>query len=152
MLDQDYSVRFESLVGQTDYDIKLPPQWEHYFRERGQTPTYPNDQRGTQRLKVRTRGLLWSESHPAFCVRPSGPIGIYTRDFARQGVGVLIAIEIYPEDVLRIALPTFWLRVKVKRVRRRTDRCYEVGCGLIQRFDPDLEAFRSVDLSLTCIN
>ncbi|MEM8666241.1 MAG: hypothetical protein AAGG48_01910 [Planctomycetota bacterium] len=141
MLEVDYSARFADVIGSIDWDIELPIEWKDYFDQRGEIPTYAQDERQNQRLKVRTHGLLWFDQALPFCARTNDPVGIYTRDFSRHGTGFLSPFEIYPEECVRVALPTFWVKLQVVRARRITSRCFEVGCELIERHDPAVEVF-----------
>lgn len=145
MLDTAYSKQLEQLIHQVDWDIELPFEWQNYFDERGEIPSFANDDRSSQRLKVRTYGVMWFESIHQFCARSSEPVGIYTRDFSRQGSGFLCHFELYPDEVVRLALPTMWVRLRVVRVRRLTSKCYEIGTRLISRHDPSGEAFEVAD-------
>jgi hypothetical protein len=141
MLDIDYSTKFGELIQAVDWSIELPIEWTNYFEQRGGIPSYAQDERQNQRLKVRTHGLMWFDEMLPFCPRTNDPVGIYTRDFSRHGTGFLAPFQIFPEEVVRIALPTFWVRLHVVRARRITSRCYEIGCILIQRNDPTLDVF-----------
>lgn len=141
MLDNAYSARFEELICKTSFDVELPIQWKGYFEQRGESPAFHHDQRSSQRLKVRTHALMYAEHFPKFLVRRDGPVGVYTRDFSRRGIGLLTPIQLLPEETFRILLPTFWLRLRAVRVRRVTAKCFEVGCALMQRFDPSMDGF-----------
>ena len=68
-------------------------------------------------------------------------MGIYTRDFSRQGTGFLSPCEIYPEEQVRIVLPTFWVQLRVARARRINGKCYEIGAVLSRQHEPDSDAF-----------
>ena len=141
MLEIDYSTQLGKLIQSIDWDIELPVEWSDYFEQRGEVASYADDERNNQRLKVRTHGVLWFDKALPFCPRSTDPVGIYTRDFSRHGAGFLAPFEMYPEEQLRIALPTFWVQLHVVRVRRITSKCYEIGATLIQRHDPSLEVF-----------
>ena len=142
MLEIDYSAQLGRLIQSIDWDIELPLEWSDYFEERGEIASYVDDDRNNQRLKIRTHGILWFDESLPFCKRDRNPLGIYTRDFSRQGAGFLSSIEIYPEEVVRIALPTFWVQLHVVRARRITSKCYEIGARLLQRLDPHPDAFQ----------
>ncbi len=142
MLEIDYSTQLGNLIQSIDWGIELPVEWSEYFEERGEVASYADDERHNQRLKIRTHGVLWFDQPLPFCPRSEDPVGIYTRDFSRQGAGFLAPFEIYPEEQLRIVLPTFWVQLHVVRARRITSKCYEVGATLIQRHDPGPEAFQ----------
>ncbi|KAA1260671.1 hypothetical protein LF1_32110 [Rubripirellula obstinata] len=144
MLDSDYPTQFGDLIQSVRWDIELPMQWQDFFEQRGEVPSYVDDDRSSQRLKVRTHGIAWVERSLPFRSRSTEPIGVYTRDFSRNGTGFLSSFEIFPEENIRIVLPTFWCRLHVRRARRITSKCYEIGAALVSRHDPSLEAFEPV--------
>lgn len=141
MLDFDYPTQFGELIQTVGWDIELPIEWRDYFEERGEIPAYDEDDRHNMRLKIRTHGAMWFEEGVPFRPRKSDPVGVYTRDFSRTGTGFLSAMELYPDETVRIALPTFWVQLKVVRVRRITSKCYEIGASLLRRHDVGPEAF-----------
>jgi hypothetical protein len=142
VLEIDYSTQLGELIQSVDWDIELPLEWSDYFEQRGEVASYVDDDRNNQRLKIRTHGLLWFDVSLPFRPRADTPIGIYTRDFSRQGAGFLSPFEIYPEERVRITLPTFWVQLHVVRARRITSKCYEIGALLLQRLDPSPDAFQ----------
>ena len=107
MLDIDYPTQFGQLIESVDWDLELPVEWKDYFDQRGEVASYADDSRASQRLMIRTHGILWFERSLPFCTRGADPIGVYTRDFSRNGTGFLCPFEIYPEEDIRIVLPTF---------------------------------------------
>ena len=141
MLEVDYSTQLGELIQSIDWNIELPVEWSDYFEQRGEIASYAEDERHNQRLKIRTHGVLWFDYSLPFCPRSADPVGIYTRDFSRQGAGFLSPFEVYPEERIRIALPTFWVQLLVVRARRITSKCYEIGATLTARHDPSGEAF-----------
>lgn len=141
MLEIDYSTQLGELIQSVDWDIELPIEWTDYFQERGEVASFVDDDRNNQRLKIRTHGILWFEKSLPFRTRNESPLGIYTRDFSRRGAGFLAPFELYPEEIVRVALPTFWVRLHVVRARRITSMCYEIGAMLLQRLDPSPDAF-----------
>lgn len=141
MLDKDYPTQFGELIHAVPWDIELPIQWIDYFEQRGEVPSFPSDARSNQRLKVRTHGAMWFEKSLPMCPRQGKPIGVYTKDFSRHGIGFLSPVELYPEECVRLVLPTFWTRLRVMRARRITSHCYEIGTLLMGRHDPDVAAF-----------
>lgn len=143
MLDADYSSRFDQVVAGVKYEIVLPDEWKSFFRIKGASPSCLNDQRSAGRHRVRTRGVLYFESGPAFCRRSPEPLGIYTNDFSRQGIGIIAPLQIMPEEVVRLLVVTFWARVRVVRTRRLGPHCYDVGCELIRQYAPGGDAFES---------
>ena len=143
MLENDYSSRFSELIDSIAWDIELPRDWADYFDQRGEATSFKGDVRNNKRMKIRTYGVMWFDLPLPFHPRTTDPIGVYSRDFSRQGVGILTPFEIFPEEHVRIALPAFWVEVKVVRARRITSKCYEIGTELIQRHDPDPAALIS---------
>ena len=141
MLEKDYSEQFCELIKSVDWEIELPVEWSDFFQETGENSSYAEEERNNQRLKVRTHGLLWFERSLSFCPRTKDPVGIYTRDFSRHGIGFLAPFQLYPSEEIRVVLPTFWLKLEVVRARRITSRCFEIGSSLILQREPDLEAF-----------
>lgn len=141
MLEEHYSSHFHELARSLDWDIELPVEWADYFEDRGEIASLENDERHNQRLKVRTHGVLWFDRSLPFCPRTRDPVGVYTRDFSKNGMGFLSPLQIFPEEQVRILLPTFWLQLNVIRTRRITSKCYEVGARLIWRHDPSEDAF-----------
>lgn len=126
-------------------------EWADYFEQRGEQAAFADDERNNQRLKVRTYGVMWFDQTLPFRPRTTDPVGIYTRDFSRKGAGFLSPIQLYPEERIRIVLPTFWVQLKVARTRRITHRCYEVGTVLQKRHDPSSLAFDVVQPTIACV-
>ncbi len=101
----------------------------------------PNDQRAAKRNKVRTIGVLFIESPLLTIPRERVFHGIYTKDFSRKGCGFLTDFELFPEERVRIVLPTFWIRLQVVRTRKVGPFCYESGGELIANYPPSADAF-----------
>jgi hypothetical protein len=141
VLEIDYSTQLGKIIQSIDWDIELPIEWSDYFDQRGEVTSFVADERNNKRLKIRTHGVLWFDKALPFRPRTDQPQGIYTRDFSRLGAGFLSAFELYPEEEIRIVLPTFWVQLRIVRARRITSKCYEVGGTLLQRQDPSPEAF-----------
>ncbi|MGI9472504.1 MAG: hypothetical protein ACR2NZ_13265 [Rubripirellula sp.] len=141
MLGIDYSTQLGQVIASIDWCIELPIEWSDYFQQRGEHCSYADDERNNQRLKIRAFGALWFDQSLPFRPRSSAPMGIYTRDFSRQGAGFLAPVELYPEEHVRIVLPTFWVQLRVVRTRRITAQCFEIGAVLLKRHDPGNEAF-----------
>ena len=143
MLAVDYQTKLEQLLHSMDWNIEIPVEWSDYFTQTGNPSIYTDDQRHNQRLKIRTCGAMWFEKSIPIRPRATLPVGVYTRDFSRHGAGFLSSCEIYPEELVRIVLPTFWMQLKVTRTRRLNKKCYEVGAVLLTQHDPDADAFCS---------
>jgi len=142
MLDDDYKTRFGELIQSLSWDIELPVQWNDFFAERGALGTLPEDERRRhQRMRVRVRGALFFLEPLPFLQRTRDPIGIYSREFSRRGLGFLTSQQIFPEEVVRIVLPTFWLDVRIVQTRRFSPKCYLAGAQLVRQYAVSLEAF-----------
>ncbi len=148
MLEDDYSSRFSRLIESVQWDIELPRDWTDYFEHRGETSSFNGDVRTNKRMMVRTYGVMWIVESLPFCHRSAEPIGVYSRDFSRHGVGLLTPFQLFPEERIRVVLPAFWVELLVVRARRITSKCYEVGAELLQRHDPDPMAFAPVTTPL----
>lgn len=141
MLAEDYSARFSALIESIDWQVELPRDWSDFFDQRGEAAAFAGDARNNRRLLVRTPGVLWFERPVPFRQSLREPIGVYSSDFSRRGIGFLAPFEIYPAEHVRIALPAFWVQVAAVRARRITSKCYEIGAELIQQHDPDPALF-----------
>lgn len=145
MLDFDYSAGFAALIRAIDWRIRLPPEWDVFFHEKGIASSCHADPRRHQRMNVRTPGLLWFERPlPAF-PRDRSPVGIYTRDLSRRGLGLVTPMQLYPEEIIRAVLTTFWVEVRVVSCRRVSEACYIAGTELISQHAPGRAAFRTPD-------
>jgi hypothetical protein len=141
MLDFDYPKHYAELINKVTWSIELPTQWTDYFGQSGLVDDKFPEKRGTQRRIVRLRGLLCVERALPAIPRDSHLIGVYTKDFSKDSCGMLIPIQLYPEEQVRLILPTFWLSLKVVRNKRETATCYDTGLQLLGRHDPDRSAF-----------
>lgn len=143
MLGSNYKEQLERLVQEVSWDIQLPPALERFFQETGPRNAIKDDQRRAARLIVRTKCLLIPDLPlPAF-PRDENPIGIYTSDISRHGVGFLASIPFLPEEEVRLILPTFWLKGVIARSMRLGPHCYQIGARLISRHDPSIDAFKT---------
>ena len=141
MLGFDYSARLRQLIGQIEWQIRLPEAWDTFFDERGVAASSQSDRRRHQRMNVRTPGVMWFCETIRQIPRPAEPVGVYTRDLSRRGVGLVAPLQLFPEERLRVALQTFWVELRVVSCRRVTDACYIVGNELVAQHPPGPEAF-----------
>ncbi|MEO9594397.1 PilZ domain-containing protein [Rhodopirellula bahusiensis] len=141
MLDFDYPECYAEVVRATNWEIDLPEDWEDFFLETGVAPMNYRDQRQTQRRIVRTCGLLYFEKSLPSLSRDLNPLGIYTRDFSKSACRIISPIELFPEEEVRLILPTFWLQLRVVRVSRHRSNCFEIGMRLLNRNSPSRDAF-----------
>jgi hypothetical protein len=146
MLDFDYSDRLESLIQSLGWQIELPADWSNYFNETGDYGTYANDQRQNRRVKVRTLAVLHYERQLPSVPREPALVGVYTRDFSRRGCGFLCPHQIYPQETVRLILPTFWIRLEIMRARRIGPSCFEIGGELLEQNSPSVDAFDGIQV------
>ncbi len=141
MLGIDYTDQFNELVESVPWTIQLPETWGNFFSERGECQTYSGDGRKHRRMKARSYGMLWIQEPCQAIPRPVTAHGVYTKDFSQRGCGLISPIEIYPDEVLRVVLPTFWLTIRVTRCCRVQAHCFEVGAVLIRQSAPSDDAY-----------
>lgn len=141
MLELDYSSRFSEVIQSLPRDIELPEDWSNFFKQRGSSGSCPDDERANQRMIVRAHCVMWIDRSLPFLMRGHDPVGVYTCDFSRQGCGFLSPFQLFPEERVRIALPTLWVRLRVVRARRIGRRCFEIGAALVEQHDPELSVF-----------
>lgn len=146
MLESDYTKRFKSLIQSVDWNIELPSTWSNYFDEVGECNSLTEDERQNRRVKVRSQGVMLNERSLPSCDRGTDPIGIYSRDFSRRGCGFIAPHQLFPQEAVRLILPTFWMRLLITRTRRVGPSCYEVGGELIVQHVPSEEAFAGLSL------
>ncbi len=151
MLEFDYTKRLESLIHSLDWQIQLPPIWADFFDEVGESGALANDERQNRRMKVRTLGVLHFERQLPSIPRTETSIGIYSRDFSRRGSGFVSPQQLYPQETVRLILPTFWLRLLICRSRRVGPACYEIGGELIEQNLPNSKAFDGVDTKVMSV-
>ena len=145
MLECSYTQRFRQLIRAIDWTIEQPDSWCDYFSDQGESLAFEGDVRRNRRIKVRAHAAAWIELGLHSVERPTDPLGIHTRNFSPRGCGLLSPVQIFPEEKLRLVLPTFWMMARAVRCRRISARCYDVGVVLIRQFDPSDEAFELLE-------
>ena len=141
MLDSDYQQNLGLLIRNVSSQIELPDDLARFFDESGPNSSFENDRRTSARTRVRTTCIVipvvWL---PAFPRSPEPQIA-YTKDFSKTGFGFLLSNQLYPGEVFRVLLATFWMEVKICGSRRLGDHCFEIGSELLTTHDPSAEAF-----------
>jgi hypothetical protein len=141
MLGHDYKEQLDCLIKRVDWLIELPENQPRFFQESGPSAGIEGDQRRAPRLIIRARCIMIPESPlPAF-PRSSEPQGVYTSDISRYGLAIITPVQLFPEEQIRIILPTFWMQLVVARNRRLGDHCFQIGATLVSRHDPSPHAF-----------
>jgi hypothetical protein len=131
---------------QAVWEIQLPSHMERFFQESGPASSLPGDERRAARLRVRTKCLLVPESPLPAIPRSLEPMGIFTCDISRHGFGFLSPFQFFPEEEVRIILPSMWLRATVARGRRLGPKCFQTGARLISKHEPSPEAFETIPI------
>lgn len=146
MLDDDYLQRLDSVIQQLNWQIQLPDSWSNFFQETGEYGVYANDERQNRRVKVRTVALMHYERMLPSYPRKSEIVGIYTRDFSRRGCGFVAAHQLFPCEIVRLLLPTLWLRLEITRATRVGPACYVIGGELLEQNQPSDSAFDGITI------
>jgi len=139
------------LIQNLDWRIQLPPDWDKFFKEAGICTSVAGDERSNVRMRIRTHAALHYETALPSVPRGAETVGVYIGDFSRRGCGLISPVQMYPEEIVRVVLATFWIRLKVVRARRIGPSCYEVGGELTQHNLPSPEAFDGMELSGSAI-
>ena len=141
MLGIDYTDQLRRMTADVSWEIQLPEEMKNFFQESGPMPSMQGDERRAARMRVRAKCLaIYEVSLPAFPRSPN-PLGVYTTDISRHGVGFLYSEPLLPEEEVRLVLPAFWLSARIARARRLGHKCYQIGARLLARHDPGPEAF-----------
>jgi hypothetical protein len=151
MLDGDYLQRLDSVIKQLNWQIQLPENWSSFFLESGEYSTYAKDERRNRRVKVRTVALMHYERMLPSYHRNLEIVGTYTRDFSRRGCGFVAANQLFPREIVRILLPTLWLRLEVTRATRFGPSCYVIGGELLEQNQPSDSAFNDITIPATFV-
>ncbi len=147
MLGINYTERLEALIDRLDWSIELPPNWSGFFDETGESSSLVDDQRQNRRMKIRTLAVMHLEHRLPAIPRPELPLAAYTRDFSRRGCGFIAPVQLFPQEMVRLILPTFWLRLLIVRARRVGNHCFEIGTELIEQNKPSNAAFDGINTS-----
>lgn len=141
MLDFDYPIHYAGLIESINWNIQLPSALKGFFDESGIAEECSPEKRGAQRRIVRMKGALVIDRGLPMISREKRFIGVYTKDFSKDGCGILSPIQWFPEEVVRLVLPTFWLKLRVNCCQKLGNNCFQIGLELLNRRDPDRAAF-----------
>jgi hypothetical protein len=145
MLGKPYSEQFTQHIDRLNWDIELPETLADFFDRSGPCAAGPSDRRSSARIRVRAMAILVPELSPPALPRPTAAMGVYTGDFSRKGISFLASQQFWPEEIVRLVLQTFWIRVRVVRQRYHGRRCFESGCELVSRHGADPVAFSGIE-------
>jgi hypothetical protein len=141
VLDEAYKKKLDEVLNCLDWTIQLPNRLADFFSVRGDSQSVDHEERKHIRMRARTRCIGYVESSLPSMKRPLDGIPIYTADFSIRGCGFLSSIQLFPTEIVRLVLPTFWLKIKIVRCRKLGGNCYESGGEIISKNQPCLEAF-----------
>ena len=137
----DYSTRFRELNASIEWRIALPKSMSDFFEQRGYVAPFEGDERRYPRAHMPTRGvMLFSESLPFLQRDMESAIGVFTANISRGGMGFVSPIQLFPEERVRILLPTCWFDLRIAHCRRIAENAYRIGCHLLSKNDPSLDA------------
>lgn len=110
--------------------VQLPPDWAAADEGEGYGGACANEFRANFRYRAPRRGALqFIDELPAFR-RGNGLFGVVVQDFSRRGMGLLFHEQLFPEERVRVLLPSVSVVGAVSRCRRRGPGCFEVGLTL----------------------
>ncbi|QDS87672.1 hypothetical protein EC9_18510 [Rosistilla ulvae] len=147
MLEKNYKQTLAELIETVHWDIELTEGDEAFFSENGTTSPCAYESRSSPRMRARGRGILYYEEALRAFPRSSDPLGIYTMDFSKVGIGFVASRQFLPEEIVRIVLPTFWARLRITRCQRNNAQRYDSGGVLISWHEPSPDAFESLLVS-----
>jgi hypothetical protein len=110
--------------------VRLPPEWDRPFETEGCAPSQANEFRAGMRYRVCRRAVVQVEGGlPAF-PRSDGYCGAIVQDFSRDGMGILYHEQLFPDERVRVLLPSISVDATVIRCRRCGPEFYELGLML----------------------
>lgn len=112
-------------------NLELPLPTE-FFAKQGLIPSRFDDRRRFSRRYFRVpAGVRLLGLEPA--IRRDGEmLGCYLSDFSHGGVGFFCNRQLYPGERVELELPKVGYRVVVvRRCRRITAGCFEIGCEFL---------------------
>ncbi len=131
MLRTSDEPNYNELIEEHPLKLAIPPQIQLELRERGPISNCDEDVRVATRFRCNGPAVLeWLDS-------PSGlPIAFPTtqvlvRNLSRTGFSVLADRQWYPEQHVKIYLPTAIITAIVVRARRLGCRCYDLGFRVV---------------------
>lgn len=141
MLETDYHQALAELIDSANWDIELGEGHADFFSANGSMGPCIVETRSSPRMRARGRGILFYDTTLHAFPRTSTPLGIYTTDFSKAGIGFVASRQFLPEEIVRIVLPTFWARIRISRCQRNNSMRYDSGGVLISWHQPGPDAF-----------
>ncbi|QDV68306.1 hypothetical protein Poly24_20150 [Rosistilla carotiformis] len=147
MLEENYKQALAKLIENAVWDIELTEGHEAFFGDNGAMSPCAFETRASPRMRARGRGILFFEETLHAFPRSPAPLGIYTMDFSKMGIGFVASRQFFPEEIVRIVLPTFWARLRITRCQRNNPQRYDSGGVLISWHEPSADAFETLVVS-----
>jgi hypothetical protein len=110
--------------------VEVPPDLAELFEGEGYVSSYADEFRANFRYRAVRRAVLqFCGNLPAF-PRGGGMFGAIVQDFSRRGMGLLYHEQLYPDERVRVLLPSVSVDGAVARCRRCGPGCFAVGLQL----------------------
>jgi hypothetical protein len=120
----------QQLIARAPCKVRLPPDVAKLLGAGSQAVAQTNNSRAGVRYKALRRAAVQLQGGlPAFPCDGS-LVGTIVQDFSRESMGILYHEQLFPEERLRLWMPSLSLEAKVIRCRRRGPQCYEIGLAL----------------------
>ena len=97
---------------------ELPCDVEEFLAPEGATPPRGDSRRQYHRFHLRER---------AFMAREGEVHAMYVKDVSRKGVGLILPMQLLPNDRATVTVRGLRLSIRVRRCRRLGRRCYYCG-------------------------
>lgn len=109
--------------------VLLPPELKELLEAEGYASSQDDEFRTNFRYRAVRRAVVQPCGNlPAF---PRGGMsGAIVQDFSRRGMGLLHHEQFFPDERLRVLLPSVSVEGTVARCRRRGPSCFELGLVL----------------------
>jgi hypothetical protein len=118
------------LIEQVPCRVQLPPGLERLLEDEGYATAFTNEFRAGMRYNCCRRvALQLYNDLPAF-PRPTSLVGAIVRDFSRRGMGLLFHEQLFPDERVRVLLPSVSIDGIVVRCRYSGPECFELGLAL----------------------
>ncbi len=118
------------LIEQIPCRVQVPLEWERLYEVEGYATSHLNEFRAGMRYRVLRRAALQLYGELPAYPRTTSLSGALVQDFSNRGMGLLYHEQLFPDERVRVLLPSISLDGTVVRCRRRGPECYELGLVL----------------------
>jgi hypothetical protein len=131
MLATKNEPNFDELINEYPLSLAIPPQVQLELRQRGPISTCDKDVRVAPRFRCKGPAVLeWIES-PSGLPLQFPTTQVIVKNLSRTGLSVLADRQWFPEQVVKIHLPSAVVLAKVVRARRLGSRCFDIGFRIV---------------------